>query len=85
MKDFIEIATSLHTNSLTLFVGTGFSKYVTNNEAPSWLELMVEATKAIDKKDKLLKQLFHFNADGDVIEAIYDLTVCAQILEVEYS
>lgn len=84
MRDFLDISTSLHTKSLTLFVGTGFSKYMTNGAAPSWLELLVEATKAIDKENKLLKQLFNLNASGDVTEAIYELTICAQILESEY-
>lgn len=84
MNDFLDLATSLHTKSLTLFVGTGFSKYLTNGNAPSWLELLVECTRAIDKDDKLLKQLFNVDASGDVKEAIYELTICAQVLEIEY-
>jgi len=59
MSDYLDIATSLHTNSLTLFVGTGFSKYMTNGNAPNWLELLVECTKVIDNDDKLLNQLFN--------------------------
>src|SRR5690554_2146867 len=84
MSDYIDISTSLHTNSLTLFVGTGFSKYITNGKAPNWLELLVEATTAIDKDDKLLNQLFNSDSSGKVKEAKYDLTICAQILENEY-
>ena len=84
MNNFLDLATSLHTKSLTLFVGTGFSKYLTNGKAPSWLELLVESTKAIDKDDKLLKQLFNIDSSGDVKEAIYELTICAQVLEIEY-
>lgn len=84
MDDFLDIATSLCTNSLTFFVGTGFSKYMTNGLAPNWLELLVECTKAIDKDDKLLNQLFNSDTTGLIKEAKFDLTVCAQILEVEY-
>ena len=84
MNDYLDISTSLYTNSLTLFVGTGFSKYMTDGKAPNWLQLLVEATKAIDKKDKLLNQLFNTDSSGDVKEAKYDLTICAQILENEY-
>lgn len=84
MSDFLDIATSLHTKSLTLFVGTGFSKYMTNGQAPSWLELLVQCTKEIDKDDKLLNQLFNVDSSGEVKEAIYELTICAQILGIEF-
>lgn len=85
MDDFLEIATALHTKSLTIFVGTGFSKYMTNGKAPSWLELLAKATMVIDKNNKLLNQLFHTNAENNVEKSKYDLPICAQILEVEYS
>lgn len=84
MSDYLDISTSLHTNSLTLFVGTGFSKYMTNGEAPNWLELLVDCTREIDIDNKLLNQLFNSDSSGKVKEAIYDLTICAQILEGEY-
>jgi len=84
MTEYIDIAASLHTKSLTIFVGTGFSKYMTNGKAPSWLELMAELTTKIDKGNVLLNQLFNVNEDGDVKEAVYELTVIAQILEAEY-
>ncbi len=84
MSDYLDISTALHTNSLTLFIGTGFSKYLTNGKAPSWLELLVEATKEIDKGDALLNQLFNSDSTGKITESKYDLTICAQILENEY-
>ena len=84
MSDYLDIATSLHTNSLTLFIGTGFSKYMTNDQAPNWLELIVECTKAIDSNEKILNQLFNTDSFGNVKEARYDLTICAQILEGEF-
>ena len=84
MKEYIDISASLHTNSLTLFVGTGFSKYITNGKAPSWIELMAQITNKIDKKSVLLNQLFNVNKDGEVKDTVYDLTIIAQILEAEY-
>lgn len=84
MSDFLDLATSVHTKSLTLFVGTGFSKYITDGIAPSWLELLIYCTKEIDKKNKILNQLFNIDSSGEVKEAIYELTICAQILEIEY-
>ncbi|PQA90882.1 hypothetical protein B0A69_19300 [Chryseobacterium shigense] len=84
MSDYLELSTSLYTKTLTLFVGTGFSKYMTDGQAPSWLELLVECTKRIDKKDILINQLFNFDSSGKAKEAIYELTICAQILEIEY-
>jgi len=84
MSEYLDIATSLYTNSLTLFVGTGFSKFMTNDKAPSWIELLVACTKTIDKDDNLLNQLFNTDSEGNVKEAKYDLTICAQILESEF-
>ncbi|MDP9955050.1 hypothetical protein J2X97_000687 [Epilithonimonas hungarica] len=84
MNDYLDLSTSLYTKTLTLFVGTGFSKYMTDGKAPSWLELLVKCTKKIDKKDILLNQLFNLDSSGKPKEAIYELTICAQILEIEY-
>ncbi len=84
MKEYIDISASLHTKSLTLFVGTGFSKFMTNGTAPSWLELMAEVTKRIDRKNILINQLFNIDKDGEVKDTVYDLTIIAQILEAEY-
>lgn len=84
MRDYIDISASLHTQSLTLFVGTGFSKFITNGQAPSWLELMSELTKRIDNDNILLNQLFNLDGDGNVIASVYDLAVIAQILEANY-
>ena len=84
MNENLNLATSLRTNSLTLFIGTGFSKYMTNNIAPSWLELLVECTSVVDNDDKLKNQLFNTDAGGSVKESRYDLTICAQMLEIEF-
>lgn len=85
MNDYLDIAVSLNSKSLTLFVGTGFSKYLTNGVAPNWLELLVEATKAIDnKKHELRNQLFRLDDSEEVESCVFELTICAQILDVEF-
>lgn len=57
---------------------------MTNNIAPSWLELLVECTSVVDNDDKLKNQLFNTDAGGSVKESRYDLTICAQMLEIEF-
>jgi hypothetical protein len=79
---YLDIATSLATNSLTLFVGTGLSKHLTNGAAPSWLELLIECAKRLDDK-KVIKDLFEEDDDGN-LNSKMELTVCAQVLELEY-
>jgi hypothetical protein len=80
----LELAVSLVSKSLTLFVGTGLSKYLTGNKAPSWFELLIDLTTRIDdKKATLTAKLFNTESDGRK-SAKYDLYVCAQILELEY-
>ena len=46
--NFLEIAVPLVSESLTIFVGSGFSKYLTDNKAPSWTELLEELAKEIN-------------------------------------
>ncbi len=80
---FLELAVSLQTNTLTLFIGTGFSKYITDGKAPSWLELIIGLVDRIDVAGSLSSKLL--NTDGDGIRsAKFELYVMAQILELEY-
>lgn len=81
---FLDLSASLASNSLTLFVGTGLSKHFTDGKAPSWLELIVECAKRIDRQGKLTKELFITNGDEEVIDSKLELTICAQIIELEY-
>lgn len=82
---FLDIAAALASQSLTLFIGTGFSKYLTDNNAPSWLELLVQCTREIDPDEELLESLFVLDEENkQVIDSKYDLTICAQVLELEY-
>lgn len=84
MSDYLDISTSLYNNSLTLFVGTGFSKFITDGKAPSWVELLSMLTKKIDKDDSLFNKLFNTYDDGSLKETKLDILICAQILELEY-
>jgi hypothetical protein len=80
---FLEIAVPLETNTLTLFIGTGFSKYLTDNSAPSWIELTLALIDKIDSGGVLSGKLLNTNADG-TRSAKFELYVVAQILELEY-
>jgi hypothetical protein len=83
MNDLLNIATSLANDSLTLFVGTGFSRHLTDDSAPTWPELMAECAKAIDDRDKLFKELFKTRRDGS-INPKFPILICSQILELRY-
>src|SRR5436189_6109001 len=80
---FLEIAVPLETNTLTLFIGTGFSKYLTDNSALSWIELTIALIDKIDNGGLLSGKLLNTNADG-TRSAKFELYVVAQILELEY-
>jgi hypothetical protein len=84
MDHYLEIAVSLASKSVTFFIGTGFSKYITNGKAPSWLDLLVDLTSRIDTKRKTLKnKLFNIDENGNITPKL-DLSICAQILDLEY-
>ncbi|MDR0313326.1 MAG: SIR2 family protein [Treponema sp.] len=81
MKLYLDIATSYYTESLTLIIGTGFSKWITNGKAPNWLELIVYC---IDRIDPTLKDVFLVKDTGNgYISGDIPLTVVAQLLEIE--
>jgi hypothetical protein len=84
MNQFTEISVSLVNKASTLFLGTGFSKHLTDGIAPNWLELLVECTRRIDKKDQLINQLFNSDSSGEIISSKFDLIITAQILELEF-
>lgn len=86
MDKYLEIATSYIGKSITFFIGTGFSRYLTNNKAPSWLELIIEATKRLDLangNEELFNNFFEVQPDNN-IKTKFDLLTCAQILELKY-
>lgn len=87
MDPYLDIATSLHNNSLTLLVGTGFSRYLTDDHAPRWTSLLYTLTEKIDDDKKTLtQQLFKEDSIGKDNPQLHnlDILVCAQILELEY-
>ena len=85
MDAYLEIAVPLQTKAVTFFFGTGLSKFLTDGVAPSWLELIEDLTKNIDGSRRTLRNnLFNIADDGDIASAKYDLSICAQILELEY-
>lgn len=58
MSDIFEIAYAAATNRLCFFTGTGFSKAVTKNSAPSWQGLLEELCDLLPEADKLKESLF---------------------------
>ncbi|OHB70512.1 MAG: hypothetical protein A2W23_02870 [Planctomycetes bacterium RBG_16_43_13] len=74
----LEIASALSGSSLTFFIGTGFSKFLTKNRAPSWKSLLAKCAEKIDESTS--KELFEYK-NGKLVDCKYDLTICAQMLE----
>ena len=58
MSEIFEIAYAAATNRLCFFTGTGFSKAVTNNSAPSWQGLLEDLCDLLPDPDKLKESLF---------------------------
>ena len=77
MYDFFEIAYALAGQSLCLFLGTGFSKHITDGEAPSWIELLQECCDELENPDTLKEELFPDDKNTLPLEE------CAQIIELE--
>ena len=58
MSEFFEIAYAAVSNRLCLFTGTGFSKAVTNNDAPTWQGLLESLCDLCDDPASLKEALF---------------------------
>lgn len=58
MSEYFELAYAAGKNRLCLFTGTGFSKAVTNNQIPSWQDLLVSLSMSVDSTGKLKATLF---------------------------
>lgn len=82
---YLDIAIALENKSLTLLVGTGFSMYMTDDIAPNWISLLVECSKSLDDELKTFNNLFAKDALTGKIYEKFELTICAQILEREFS
>lgn len=77
MYDYFEIAYALANQSLCLFLGTGFSKHITDGNAPTWVELLKDCCDELKNPNFLKGELFPDD------ENILPLEECAQIIELE--
>ena len=78
MSEFFEIAYAATSNKLCLFTGTGFSKAVSDNAAPSWQALLEELCKMCDSPKELTEALFP--NDG---KSLLSLEEAAQVISME--
>lgn len=58
MSEFFEIAYAAATNRLCLFTGTGFSKAVSGNKAPSWQGLLEELCELLPNPEEMKGSIF---------------------------
>lgn len=58
MSEIVEIAYAAASNRLCFFTGTGFSKAVTKNKAPTWQGLLEELCDLLPRGDKIKEGLF---------------------------
>lgn len=80
MSEFFEIAYAATSNKLCLFTGTGFSKAVTNNEAPSWQGLLESVCDITPDPVSLKAALFPPGGKSPL-----SLEESAQVISIELS
>lgn len=78
MSEFFEIAYAAVSNRLCLFTGTGFSKSVTSNMAPSWQELLEATCDSFEGGEKIKESLFPSNGSNPL-----SLEEAAQVISIE--
>lgn len=78
MSEFFEIAYAAVSNKLCFFTGTGFSKAITANEAPSWQGLLESICELTDKSDDLKSALFPSDGNNPL-----SLEEAAQVISIE--
>lgn len=78
LSEFFEIAYAAASNRLCLFTGTGFSKAVTDSDAPSWVDLLKEICQLLPNKDSIIQDLFPSDAPEPL-----SLEEAAQVIEIE--
>ena len=78
MSVFSEIAYAATSNRLSLFTGTGFSKSVTENKAPSWQGLLESLCDLLDEGEKLKTSLFPAEGKNPL-----SLEEAAQVIQIE--
>lgn len=78
MSDFFEIAYAAVSNRLCLFTGTGFSKAVTGNKAPSWQSLLESICDISGQSNSLKEALFPSDGKNPL-----SLEESAQVISLE--
>lgn len=78
LSEYFEIAYAATSNRLCLFTGTGFSKSVSENQAPSWQELLESMCGLVDDEDNLKSSLFPDDEKNPL-----SLEEAAQVIEIE--
>lgn len=77
LSAFFEIAYAAASNRLCLFTGTGFSKAITSNVAPSWQDLLFQVCDRLSDSARLKASLFPANGQNPV-----SLEEAAQIIAI---
>jgi SIR2-like domain len=80
LSDFYEIAYAASAEQLCLFTGTGFSKAVSGNEAPSWQGLLEDVCDCLKNSSDLKLALFPGGRQG-----VLSLEEAAQVIAIELS
>ncbi|MFK0577046.1 hypothetical protein, partial [Acetobacter fabarum] len=80
VSEFFEIAYAAASKRLCFFTGTGFSKAVTANQAPSWQELLEVACDATLNPEPLKQALFPKDGPNPL-----SLEEAAQVIALELS
>jgi hypothetical protein len=78
LSEYFEIAYAAVSNRLCLFTGTGFSKAVSSNEAPSWQGLLEEVCLLTPRGKELKTALFPDDGKNPL-----SLEEAAQVLSIE--
>lgn len=79
MSAYFEIAYATASHQLCLFTGTGFSKAVTGNSAPSWQSLLEEMCNKLNNANELKSALFPSTGGALSLEE------SAQVIALEYT
>lgn len=80
MSEFFEIAYAVASNRLCLFTGTGFSKAISGNSAPSWKSLLEDMSDKCANPNILKESLFPKDKDAPLT-----LEESAQVIALELS
>lgn len=78
MSEYFEIAYAATSNRLCLFTGTGFSKSVSDSQAPSWQGLLESMCRLLDNGEDLISSLFPDDGKNTL-----SLEEAAQVISIE--